>query len=446
MKSPKAVGSAGRDDPLDQLLGAAPVGDQVGDGDHLQAVLLAVGDQVGDAGHRAVVVHHLADHPGRGEAGEAGEVDAGLGVAGALEHAALFGPQREHVAGDDDVARARLGVDRDLDRVGAVVGGDAGADPAGGLDRDREGGLQRRLVLGRHQVQAEPFAALGGQRQADQPARLLGHEVDRLGGGELRRHHQVALVLAVLAVADDDHAAAADLLDRLLDRRERALPRLGRRCLVLGLGHLAHARSFPANGATNRSTYFATMSHSTFSLLPGASSPRFVRSRVSGISETSTQSSPSSAIGEADPAERDRALVDRVAQQLGGEGDADAAGEAVLLDRDDLADAVDVALDDVAAEPVGGLHRQLQVDRGARPRRRRARSPRASGSSPRSRSRSRRPRSRSGRRRSTATESPRRDLGRQRGRDAQAGAVAAALERLDRADVLDQAGEHLTTP
>ena len=53
-----------------------------------------------------------------------------------------------------------LGVDRDLDRVGAVVGGDPGADPAGGLDRDREGGLQRRLVLRRHQVEAEPFAAL----------------------------------------------------------------------------------------------------------------------------------------------------------------------------------------------------------------------------------------------------------------------------------------------
>ena len=130
---------------------------------------------------------------------------------------------------------ARVGVDRDLDRVGAVVGGDPGADPAGGLDRDREGGLQRRLVLGRHQVEAEPLAALGGQRQADQPARLLGHEVDRLRRRELRRHHQVALVLAALVVADDDHAPGADLLDRFLDRRERALPRLVHRVVFLRL-------------------------------------------------------------------------------------------------------------------------------------------------------------------------------------------------------------------
>ena len=323
----------GRDDPLDQLLGAAPVGDQLGDGDHLQAVLLAVGDQVGDAGHRAVVVHHLADHPGRGEAGEAGEVDAGLGVAGALQHAALFGPQREHVAGDDDVARARVGVDRDLDRVGAVVGGDAGADPAGGLDRDREGGLQRRLVLGRHQVEAEPFAALGGQRQADQPARLLGHEVDRLGGGELRRHHQVALVLAVLAVADDDHAAAADLLDRLLDRRERALPRLGRRVLVSGS---------PSSGS--RSLLSGEWCHQPLHVLRHdvaldvqlASRRELAEVRpLQGLGDQRDLDPILAQLGdrEADAVEGDRALVDRVAQQLGREADAEAAGEAVLLDR-----------------------------------------------------------------------------------------------------------------
>ena len=61
----------------------------------------------------------------------------------------------------------------------------------------------------------------GRQRQADQPAAVRGHEVDRLGRDELRRHREVALVLAVLVVAHHDHAAGADLLDRLFDRRER---------------------------------------------------------------------------------------------------------------------------------------------------------------------------------------------------------------------------------
>ena len=47
------------------------------------------------------------------------------------------------------------------------------------------------------------------------------HEVDRLGGRELRRDRQVALVLAIGRVDDDDEPALPDVLDRLLDGRER---------------------------------------------------------------------------------------------------------------------------------------------------------------------------------------------------------------------------------
>ena len=84
------------------------------------------------------------------------------------------------------------------------------------------GGLERRLVLRRHQVEPELVAALRRQRQADEAAPVLRHEVDRLRRRELRGERQVALVLAVLVVADHDHPPAADVLDRLLDGREDA--------------------------------------------------------------------------------------------------------------------------------------------------------------------------------------------------------------------------------
>ena len=77
------------------------------------------------------------------------------------------------------------------------------------------------MALVGHQPQAELVGALLGQAEADQPARVGDHEVDRLGRRELRGDHEVALVLAVGIVDDDDEAALADLLDRLLDRGER---------------------------------------------------------------------------------------------------------------------------------------------------------------------------------------------------------------------------------
>ena len=77
-------------------------------------------DQVGHARHRPVLVHHLADDARRYEPGQPGEIDRGLGLAGAQEHAAVARAQREDVAGPDEVLAARRGVDRDLDRVRAV--------------------------------------------------------------------------------------------------------------------------------------------------------------------------------------------------------------------------------------------------------------------------------------------------------------------------------------
>ena len=245
---PEGGRQLGRDDPLDQLLGAPPIGDQVGDRDHLQVVLRAVVDQVGHARHRPVLVHHLADHPGRDQAGEPGEVDRRLGLTGALQDAAVLRLQREDVARLDQVPRLGVRIDRHLDRPRPVGGRDPGGDALASLDGDREGGLERRLVLGGHQVEAELLAALVGQREADQAAAVLRHEVDGLGRRELRRHRQVALVLPVLVVADDHHPPAADVLDRLLDRW-RTGNRSSSSCLLGALGHLGYSSVIRVTGS-----------------------------------------------------------------------------------------------------------------------------------------------------------------------------------------------------
>ncbi len=63
--------------------------------------------QVGHAGHGAVVVHDLADDAGGAHAGEAGQVDGALGLAGADEDAAAAGPEGEDVARRDQIRGAR---------------------------------------------------------------------------------------------------------------------------------------------------------------------------------------------------------------------------------------------------------------------------------------------------------------------------------------------------
>src|SRR5438128_770916 len=68
----------------------------------------------------------------------------------------------------------------------------------------------------RYSIRSELVAAARREREADEPAPVGRHEVDVLGRDALGRDAEVALVLAVLVVHEDDHAAGADLGERLL--------------------------------------------------------------------------------------------------------------------------------------------------------------------------------------------------------------------------------------
>ena len=126
-------------------------------------------------------------------------------------------------------AAVELGVDGDADGVGAVGGGDAGGDAFAGFDGLSEGGAEAGGVLLGHREEAEVVGALLSEGEADEAAAVAGHEVDGLGGDVLGGEGEVALVLAVLVVDDDDHAAGADLGDGAWDVGEWGL----RRCAWL---------------------------------------------------------------------------------------------------------------------------------------------------------------------------------------------------------------------
>ncbi|MNL47900.1 hypothetical protein D3C87_1707110 [compost metagenome] len=68
-----------------------------------------------------------------------------------------------------------------------------------------------RAVARHHRIQLQLAAAFGGQRQADQAAPVLGHEVDGFRRDEVGRQDQVAFIFAVFLVNEDDHAAGANV-------------------------------------------------------------------------------------------------------------------------------------------------------------------------------------------------------------------------------------------
>ena len=58
-----------------------------------------------------------------------------------------------------------------------------------------------------------------GQRKADQTAAMSRHEIDRLWSHFLGGHAQVAFILAIFVIHQDDYFAATIVFDRFFDSR-----------------------------------------------------------------------------------------------------------------------------------------------------------------------------------------------------------------------------------
>ena len=168
----------------------------------------------------AVVVQNLTRDCHRWKAGQHRQVDGRFGVTTALEGPTRGGAQREHVAGATELGGHSVAIDDAPDRECTV----GRADPApcvDVVDRDREGGIATRVLRRDHRRKLQPVDHSRCRGHADETARPAQHEVECVGGYPARRHLEVALVLAVLVVDDEDHLATSDSFQCLIDAGER---------------------------------------------------------------------------------------------------------------------------------------------------------------------------------------------------------------------------------
>ena len=134
-------------------------------------------------------------------------------LAGADEDAAIAGAERVDVAGAEQVLRLGVIGDGDLDGGRLVLHADAGGDAESrvGIDGDGEGGAKLRGVALDLRVQVQAVAGLRREREANDAARVLHHEVDRLVRHLLGGVDDVPLVLAVLVVHEHDRLAGLEV-------------------------------------------------------------------------------------------------------------------------------------------------------------------------------------------------------------------------------------------
>ena len=211
----------GRDAP-DEPLVEITVTNQIPDRDEDELVPLREPHELAAVRHRSVRSEDLAQESRRLESREPHQIEGRFGVPGTLEHALVRGAERKDVSGARQILglRPRVGERADGDRP--VVRRGAGGRAAKEVHRDREGGRVPRGVHRGHEGKAQPFEPASRHGDADQAATFPRHEVDIVGRGFLRGHHEVPFVLAVLVVHDHHHPPGADRPETLVDARERS--------------------------------------------------------------------------------------------------------------------------------------------------------------------------------------------------------------------------------
>ena len=70
--------------------------------------------------------------------------------------------------------------------------------------------------MGDHALQSELGGTFLSDRYADESPTVMRHEVDRLGCDLGGCHDEIALILSIFIIGDDDHPALAYFLDDLV--------------------------------------------------------------------------------------------------------------------------------------------------------------------------------------------------------------------------------------
>src|SRR5215472_13434034 len=182
---------------LNQMLGLQTVANQIRHRDHKETMTRAEFLELRDARHGPVVVHDFADHTARPQSREASHVDDGLRLSRAHQDATVARAQGKYVPGPRQILRAAGRIDGNLNGSRAIRRRYPSRHAFSRLDRFAESRAESRRIALRHLRQVQRVANLFAQREADEPAGVLGHEIDDVGRYFFSRNGEVAFILPV---------------------------------------------------------------------------------------------------------------------------------------------------------------------------------------------------------------------------------------------------------
>jgi hypothetical protein len=121
------------------------------------------------------------------------------------------------MAGAREVAGPGLRIDRHMNRRGPIRRRNSRRNVFPRIDGHGEGRAERGGILNRLLREMEFFDSLGSQGETDQPAGIFGHEINGLGRHVLSGNDEIAFILAVFVIEEDDESPLLNVPNCLFD-------------------------------------------------------------------------------------------------------------------------------------------------------------------------------------------------------------------------------------
>ena len=117
------------------------------------------------------------------------------------------------MAGLHDVFRLAVSSHSHLNGTGTISRRDTCRYPSCSFDGNRKIRVVRRVVVIHHQWKLEMFAALAGERKANQSTRIGCHEINIFSSYALCSNNQITFILTILIVHQDHHLPKANVVN-----------------------------------------------------------------------------------------------------------------------------------------------------------------------------------------------------------------------------------------
>ena len=141
-------------------------------------------------------------------------------MSGAFENSSALSYKREYVSRPEKIFRFCVGIRKESRRKGAFFRRDPGRGSFFSVHRNSERSPVSLRAIGNHVLETEPFRLFRRDRDAHKPPGEADHKIDVIGRYALCGDDDVAFILALSVVNDDDHFPISDVVDSLFDSAE----------------------------------------------------------------------------------------------------------------------------------------------------------------------------------------------------------------------------------